>query len=311
VSALHESLADYLRMRRRLGYKLDGAERLLGDYLVYLDVRGDRLITSENALGWATLPAGCQISWWARRLSHVRCFARYLHALDAAHQIPPVDSLARGSRRATPYMYSDQQIAGLLNAAGTLRYSQQRATARTLVGLLSVTGMRVGEALRLDLGDLDLRHGTLMVRNSKFGKSRLLPLHPSTVTALRRYLRRRGQHPRAALTEAVFISMHGRRWDHSAFNRTFHRLLDRAEIRPRSATCRPRPHDLRHSFAVRALLDWYRSGEDVPARLPLLSTYLGHVKPSDTYWYLQAAPELLALAAARLERSESPQRGAS
>src|SRR5262249_5452542 len=149
-----------------------------------------------------------------RRLSHVRCFARYLHALDAAHQIPPVDSLAHGSRRTTPYPYSDQQIAGVLDAAGAPRYSQPRATARTPGGLPSVTGMRVGEALRLDRGDLDLRHGTLTVRNSKFGKSRLVPLHPSTVRALRRYLRRRDQHPHGALTEAVFISMHGRRWDH-------------------------------------------------------------------------------------------------
>lgn len=308
MSALHESLADYLRMRRQLGYKLHGAERLLGDYVDYLEVRGERLITRENALLWATRPAGCQVSWWTRRLSHVRCFARYLHALDPDHQVPPGDLLPRQSRRTTPYLYSDEQIRSMLEGAGTLRYSLQRATAGTLIGLLSVTGMRVGEALRLDRGDLDLRRGTLIVRDSKFGKSRLLPLHPSTVRALRRYLRRRDRHPRAALTEAVFISMHGHRWDHSAFNRTFHTLLERAGIGPRSANCRPRPHDLRHSFAVATLLDWYRSDVDVPARLPLLSTYLGHVKPSDTYWYLQAAPELLALAAGRLERSQGDAR---
>jgi integrase/recombinase XerD len=302
MTALHESLSDYLRIRRHLGYKLECAERLLSGYLEYLETRGERLVTTETALAWATLPTGRSVQWWAFRLSQVRCFARYLHGLDPAHQVPPADLLPRRTRRSTPYLYSDQEIAALLDATGTLKLPLQRATYRTLIALLSVTGMRVGEALRLDRRDLDLRHGTLTVRQSKHGKSRLLPLHASTVRALRRYLRQRDQHPRAAEIEAVLMSTRGVRVDHSDVNRTFRELLKRAGIGSRSASCRPRPHDLRHSFAVSTLLDWYRAGVDVPARLPLLSTYLGHTQPRDTYWYLQAAPELLALAAGRLER---------
>ncbi|MGH2903497.1 MAG: tyrosine-type recombinase/integrase [Solirubrobacteraceae bacterium] len=303
MKTLHESMEDYLRIRRHMGYKLDRAEHLLSDYLRYLDARDERLITIENAVAWATLPADCEIAWWAFRLSQVRCFARYLHALDPAHQVPPADLLPRRSRRSTPYLYSEMEIAALLDATGTLKLPLQRATYRTLIALLSVTGMRVGEARRLDRGDLDLRHGALTVRNSKFNKSRLLPLHPSTVSAMRGYLRQRDQHPRAGNTDAVFMSTRGTRLDHSDVNRTFRKLLKHAELGSHSASCRPRPHDLRHSYAVRTLLDWYRADLDVPARLPLLSTYLGHVQPSDTYWYLQAAPELLGLAAGRLERS--------
>ena len=246
MNALHESLANYLRIRRHLGYKLDRAEQLLSGYLEYLETRGERLVTTENALAWATLPSGRSVQWWAFRLSQVRCFARYLHALDPAHQVPPVDLLPRRTRRSTPYLYSDQEIVALLEVTGTLKLALQRATYRTLIALLSVTGMRVGEALRLDRGDLDLRHRTLTVRESKFGKSRLLPLHPSTVRALRRYLRQRDQHPRAARTEAVFMSTRGTRVDHSDVNRIFRKLLRRAGIGSRSASCRPRPHDLRH-----------------------------------------------------------------
>jgi integrase len=219
--------------------------------------------------------------------------------------VPPADLLPRRTSRSTPYLYSEAEIAALLEATATLKLPLQRQTYRTLIALLSVTGMRVGEALRLDRCDLDLRHGTLTVRKSKLGKSRLLPLHPSTVDALQGYLRQRDQHPRAKTTEALLLSTRGARVDHSDVNHTFRKLLKQTGIGSRSGSCRPRPHDLRHSFAVNTLLDWYRAGVDVAARLPLLSTYLGHTQPSDTYWYLQAAPELLELAAGRLERSRA------
>ena len=201
-------------------------------------------------------------------------------------------------------MYTDEEIAALLAAAGTLRFPLRVATFRTLLGLLAVTGLRVGEAIRLDRGDLDVAHGLLLVRESKFGKSRELPLHETTVRALQRYLRRRPRlHPRPRpQTEALFLSLAGTRLRYCNVNWTFLRLARQAGLEPRSAACRPRLHDLRHSFAVRTVLDAYRAEADVQARLPLLSTYLGHVDPGATYWYLSAAPELLALAGERLER---------
>jgi integrase len=303
MSPLHDELADYLKIRRALGYKLERAGKLLPQYLDYLDARGERLVTIENALAWATLPAG-DANWWAFRMSVVRGFASFLHALDAAHQVPPTDLLPRRSRRMTPYLYSDQEIRALMAAARSLRSPLRQATYRTLIGLLSVTGMRVGEAIRLDNDDVDLRHGVLTVRETKFGKSRELPIHRSTVSALRAYLRLRDRHQPTRVSDAVLISPAGTRLLYCNVSHTFIELVKRAGLRPRSARCRPTLHGLRHSFAVRTLLDWYRSGLEVQPRLPLLSTYLGHVHPKDTYWYLTAAPELLQLAAGRLERSQ-------
>lgn len=295
-------LADYLRIRRSLGYKLERAEKLLGQFLDYLERLGADRVTVEQALAWAQLPAG-DANWWASRLSAVRGFAAYLHALDPAHELPPADLLPRRPRRATPYLYSDQELAALIAATSGLRSELRQATYRTLIGLLAVTGMRVGEAIRLDRDDLDLQHGVLTVREGKFGKSRELPLHPSTVKALRTYLRRRDRHEPGPETPAVLISPAGTRLLYCNVNHTFLGLVKQAGMRPRSASCRPRLHDLRHTFAVRTLLEWYRAGVDVQARLPLLSTYLGHVHPGATFWYLSAAPELLTLAGGRLERA--------
>jgi integrase len=303
MSPLRDQLADYLTIRRSLGYRLERAEKLLAQFVDHLDALGAERVTVEQALAWARLPAGGDANWWAFRLSAVRGFAAYLHALDPTHEVPPADLLPRRPRRATPYLYSDREIAALLDATGGLRSELRQATYRTLVGLLSVTGMRVGEGIRLDRGDVGLRHGVLIVRESKFGKSRELPLHASTVQALRCYLRLRDRHGPAPETPALLISPAGTRLLYCNVSHTFLGLVDRAGLRSRSAACRPRLHDLRHTFAVRTLLEWYRAGVDVQPRLPLLSTYLGHVHPNDTYWYLSAAPELLALAGERLEHS--------
>ncbi len=186
-------------------------------------------------------------------------------------------------------------------AAGTLRSPLRAATYQTLIGLLAVTGLRVGEAIRLDRDDIDWNQGLLIVRNSKFGKSREIPLHETAVRALRDYSRERDQLYRAPSVPAVFISTAGTRLLYCNVNWTFLRLVHRAGLKPRSGSCRPRLHDLRHSFAVRTLLEAHQSGSDVKVRLSLLSTYLGHVDPAATYWYLSAAPELLALAGHRLD----------
>jgi integrase len=303
MSPLGQSLADYLRIRRALGFKLERAEKLLAQYLEHLDRRGEEHVTVDNALGWATMPAAGSGSWWAFRLSVVRGFATYLHALDPTHEVPPADVLARRQRRAIPYPYSDREIAALIAATAALRGRLRQATYRTLIGLLAVTGMRVGEAIGLDRPDLDLRHGVLTVHNSKFGKSRELPLHPSTVAALRGYLRVREAHRHADVSNALLISPAGTRLLYCNVHATFRQLRRDAGLRPRSTTCRPRIHDLRHRFAVCTLLDWYRAGVEVQPRLPLLSTYLGHVHPKDTYWYLSAAPELLRIAGQRLQNA--------
>jgi integrase len=204
--------------------------------------------------------------------------------------------------RATPYLYSDDEVTSLLAVAATLRTTYRVATYRTLIRLLAVTGMRVGEALALDREDIDVPQRVLTIRHTKFGKSRELPVHPSTVAALRHYLQR-DDRPRAATrTAAVFVSLAGTRLRYCNVHWTFHRLVRRAGLTPRSVTCRPRIHDLRHRFAVCTLLDAYRSGADTQTRLHHLSTYLGHVDPVQTYWYLSAAPELLQLASDRLQR---------
>lgn len=304
MSRLRDSLGDYLTIRRALGYKLERAEKLLGQFIDYLEGLGVEQVTVERALAWARLPAG-GVNWFAFRLSVVRGFAAYLHVLNPAHEVPPADLLPRRQRRATPYLYSDQEIAALIGAASSLRSALRVATYQTLIGLLAVTGMRVGEAIRLDRDDLNTGAGVLTVRNSKFGKSRELPLHATTTQALRVYLRSRDRLLPTPKTDALLISPAGTRLLYCNVSHTFLGLVDRAGLRPRSASCRPRLHDLRHSFAVRTVLDWYRADVDVQARLPLLSTYLGHVHPANTYWYLSAAPELLSLAGERLERAQA------
>ncbi len=302
MSPLRRALIDYLAVRRALGYKLARAEKLLGQFLTYVEDREEAHLRLATMVAWATQPVGAHRGWWAHRLSTVRGFASHLHAIDPATDVPPTDLLPWQRCRATPYLYSDDEVAAVMAAAVMLRTPHRVATYRTLIGLLAVTGMRVGEALALDRDAIDAGEDVLTVRHAKFGKSREVPVHPSTVDALRHYLRCRDRPPAATRTPAVFVSTAGTRLLYCNVQWTFHRLVRRAGLRPRSAACRPRLHDLRHRFAVDTILDSYRHGGDTSARLSLLSTYLGHVDPSHTYWYLSAAPELLGLAGDRLQR---------
>lgn len=300
MSVLRQALADYLAIRRSLGYKLTRPEKLLGQFITYLEDAGAATVTADHALAWAILPGG-DANWHAHRLSVVRGFAAYLRTIDPSAQVPPAGLIPSRPRRATPYLYSGADITALIAAAASLRFRLRVATYQVLIGLLAVTGMRVGEAIRLDRADVDLAGGVLTVRQAKFGKTRLLPLHPTTVTALRGYLRLRDRlHPQPT-TPAVFISPAGTRLLYCNVHATWKLLVASAGLKARSAACRPRIHDIRHSFAVASLLDAYAAGRDGQARLALLSTYMGHTDPSHTYWYLSAAPELLALAGQRLE----------
>jgi integrase len=300
-ATVRAELDRYLVIRRAVGFKLARSELLLTDYIGYLEAIGAEAITTENAVAWASLPPNGSSSWWGQRLSVVRAFARHLHVIDPAHEVPPAGLLPARTHRAVPYLYSDADIAALMAAARQFPSPLRAATFETLVGLLAVTGLRIGEALRLDRDHVDLAEGVLCVRKTKFGKSREVPLHPSTVDALVAYALERDRLCRRPADPSFFVSTAGTRLLYCNAHLGWLELVRRAGLQPRSTKCRPRPHDLRHSFAVRTLLGWYRDGADVAARLPLLSTYLGHVHPANTYWYLSAAPELLSLVAARLE----------
>lgn len=308
MNDLRAELRNYLTIRRAVGFKLRRAELLLSDFVGYLEAAGIDTITTEVAFAWASLPRNASVTWWGHRLSVVRGFARHVNAVDASHQVPPTGLLPARTHRATPYLYSDADIAAVMAAAGRLRSPLRAATLQTLVGLLVVTGLRIGEALRLDRSDVDVTFGVIRVRETKFGKSREVPLHSSTVDALVAYANHRDRLCPRPREQAFFISTAGTRLLYCNVHLAWQNLIHSAGLQRRSATCRPRPHDVRHSFAVRTLLGWYRDGADVAAHLPLLSTYLGHVHPGNTYWYLSAAPELLTLVADRLERPDEARR---
>jgi integrase len=300
MTSLDQRVQDYLRTRRALGFKLEREGRLLADFAAFSAQAGAETVTIDVALAWATQPQGASPVWIGQRLSTVRGFARYLHAIDPDAEIPPTDLYPVRTRRATPYLYTDADIVALMAAARALRNPLKAATFATFIGLIAACGLRGGEAMRLNRDDLDPDRAVLIIRDSKFGKSRQLCLHPTTVHALQDYRLRRERLCPLPTTASLFVSTTGARLCHATVQPTFRDLLRRAGI-TRTAASRPRIHDLRHSFAVKTLLGWYRDGHNVSARIPALSTYLGHIDPGATYWYLSAAPELLALAAQRLE----------
>jgi integrase/recombinase XerD len=307
MTALRDHLEDYLTLRRSLGYKLDRPGQMLRGLVSYLEAAGAATITTAHALAWATEPASADPTWWRARLAAARGLARYLAPLVPGTEVPPPGLLpGPASRRAVPYLYSGAEVAALMTAARAIRTPLRAATYQTLIGLLAATGMRAGEAIGLDRGDLDAGHGLLTIRGAKFGKSRQLPLHPSALAALAGYAQLRDHERPQPASPAFFVSVTGTRLIYNNVHRTFHQLTKAAGLRPRSAACRPRIHDLRHAFAVTALARWYADGGDVAARLPLLSTWLGHADPAGTYWYLTGTPELLALAAARLDQQGEP-----
>lgn len=299
MSALREAVEDYLTMRRSLGFKLADHGWLLTDLVRHLEQAGATTITTELTLEWATRSSGTQ-TWHAAKLSVARGFARYLHTLDPATEVPPTGLLSYRRRRTRPYLYSDTDLDRLLSAALALTPALRAATYYTLLGLVAVTGLRVGEAIRLDRDDVDLQAGLLRVWVSKFGKSREVPLHPSTVTVLASYAGQRDRLCPRLKAPSFFLTTWGTRPHVSVVHKTFRTLCQRSGLDDPRTPGRPRVHCLRHTFAVRTLLDWYAAGADVQARLPWLSTYLGHVEPASTYWYLSAAPELMSTAAERL-----------
>lgn len=301
MSTLRQQAGRYVAMRRTLGFKMDTQADLLMSFVRYAEQAGAAAVTTDLAVAWARLPGNAQPIRWSHRLGVVRCFARHLQALDPATEIPPTDLLAARQNKLTPYLYSPADITALMDAAGGLTPPLRAALYRTLIGLLTVTGMRPGEAIRLDVSTVDLDIGQITITGSKFGKSRQVPLHPTTVQALRDYTRLRDQRFPVARSPSFLVTSIGTRPHRVTVQKGFADLVDTIGLQPSPGGRRPRLHDLRHTLAVATLRDWYQTGADVQARLPVLSTFLGHVDPKSTYYYLHAAPELLALAAQRLE----------
>lgn len=294
---LRRAVDDYVTLRRALGYQLRGYERYLRDLVADLERAGAEAVTIELAVAWAAKPAGAPPVQWKARLGIARGFARYLQTLDPATQVPPINLLAYRRLRPAPYIYRPEEIHALLDASDTLRPPLRAATYRALLGLLAVTGMRVGEAIALDRGDVDLRERRLLIRDAK-GGGRQLALHASTAQALRDYGALRDRLCPRPKTPSFFVSSVGTRVIYQCVWETFGTLRATAGLDARRPV--PRAHDLRHSFAVQTLVDWHRTGVDVAARLPLLGAWMGHRHPASTYYYLQADPQLLALAAQRL-----------
>jgi site-specific recombinase XerD len=291
---------EYLAMRRSLGYTLRGNGRMLLAFADRLNAAGHATITVSAALAWAIEPKDATPAHWSRRLGVVRVFARHLHTLDPRCEIPPTDLLPSPAHRPTPYIYTADEVAALVHAAGTIAAPMPAATCQTVISLIAASGLRLGETLALDRGDVDLDAALLTVVG-KNKHTRLIPLHPTTVEMLACYTARRDRLCPTATSASFFLTTNGHRPLQRGLQQTFAKLLVLAEIPTPAGRRRPRIHDLRHTFAVNTLIGWYRSGADVAARMPILSTFLGHSAPEATYWYLQATPELLALAAARLE----------
>jgi integrase/recombinase XerD len=301
MTDLRCAVSDYLIVRRRLGFALKEAEQDLTRFVEFMDRAGTEHVTSELALSWAmSVPA--HPNRWRRRLGVVRDFARYLGTIDPQTQIPSEDLLTASLPRVAPYIYSDAEIEALMRAASALTPRLRAATLETLIGLMAVIGLRAGEALGLDRAAVDLQNGLLHVRSGKWGRQREVPLHDTTARALRDYGQVRDQFLPQPATAAFFVSDRGSRMTANIFNRWFVKLIKQVGLEGAGQRGRPRPHDLRHAYAVHTLIDWYQADEDINAKLPLLSTILGHADPASTYWYLQASPELLALARDRLER---------
>jgi integrase/recombinase XerD len=283
-----------------LGFILEDHGRVLPDFVDYLDRHGAEHISTELALAWATRPENTSPVWWRQRLSMVRGFAQYLHTIDAATEVPPHDLLPARQPRIAPYLYSDADIDALMSATRSLHPTLRAATYETFIGLLLVTGLRLGEALALDRADLDRDRNQLRVRHAKRG-GRLIPLHATTIAALDHYLDCVDHHFPEPQSPSLFVSIRGTRMNRNSMHATFPGLIDRAGLTGRGQRVRPRIHDLRHSFAVRQILDWHHRHVDIDARIPLLSSVLGHSDPVSTYWYLEASPELFAIVGQRLD----------
>ncbi len=306
MSPLSQHVEDYLRLRRSLGFKLERAGRLLPQLVGYLEAAGAETITSELAISWARQPAHTRPNHWAQRLAVVRGFARYLQTIIPTTEVPPPGVFPARRYRPSPYLWSQGDICRLLEQARALHPPLRAASYQALFGLLAVSGMRVGEAIGLQRDDVDLGTGVITIREAKFDRTRLVPLHPTATEALCRYVAERDRLCPSPTSAVFFVSSVGTAFNRSGVAKTLRQITTSMGIR--TASVRPRAHDLRHSFAVDTLVRWHRSGMNINQHIAVLSIYLGHVSPADTYWYLSATPELMELTAERLHARFGAQR---
>ena len=295
----------YLSIRRRLGADLSTEERILRRFTNFADKDGAEYVDTRLIMRWLeSLPAASPGTRGAR-FRAARQFALWLHGMDSRHEVPPQGLVPAHVQRVHPHIYSDAEILAIVEHAKTLPsvYGSRGLTCSTLFGLIAVTGLRINEALSLDQGDLDIETGVLRVRFGKLGKERLLPLDRTVVRQLERYGRERDRLL-GLRSEAMFVTCDGHRLGDCGARYNFALVCQQIGLRQRQSQKRhgrgPRIHDLRHTFAVRTMLNWYRSGHDVGREMIKLTTWLGHASPANTYWYLEAVPELLELASARI-----------
>jgi integrase len=305
MSKLHNGVDEYLAMRRSLGFALHGYDTMLHDCVTFVERHGDGVLTTELVLRWATYRAEVSQAWWYHQLGVARSFARFWSAKDSRTEVPPLGLLPKKRKRRKPYLYTEGDVARLIQAASTIRSRAPLwpATMATLVGLLAATGMRIGEALTLDDSDFDRDTKVLLVRRAKFGKTRLVPLHSTMCSALCKYVRQRDRWHASAPQSPLFPSATSKRLTYGQVHETFGVLLEHAGLPCPHDRTGPGLHDFRHRFAINTLLRWYRAGLDIERYIFSLSTYLGHGRVVDTYWYLSAVPELMGLARRRLERA--------
>jgi integrase len=307
MSQIRQAVEEYLQLRRGLGFQLRGPGRLLHRFAAFAEQQKATHLTTALALRWAQQPADAKPATWAVRLQTVRRFAIWLGASDGRTEVPPAGLLRGRSERTRPYLYSDAEIANLVRAAGQIPSPAglKGRTFATIFGLLAVTGMRISEALALDREDVDLPEGILRIRRSKFGKSRLVAVQESTRTILADYANARDRVVPRPASAGFFLCEGGNRVTVWASRYNFAKVSRQVGLRAATKDWRhghgPRLHDMRHRFAACTLLEWYRAGIEVEREIPKLATYLGHVHINETYWYLEAVPELLELATRRLE----------
>ena len=306
MKILKNAVDEYITMRRGLGYKLKYESKALSDFVAFLEREGSSHITTKLAISWAIIPKNVQRNWWAKRLSMVRNFAKYMSAINPETEIPPLDLLPCRYQRPTPHIFTNDEVVQILDAAKNLPpiTGLRRWTYYYFFGLLSVTGLRLSEAINLDCKDVDLCQNILSIRDTKFNKSRLVPIHTSTSNKLKKYTQRRDTFLNKRSRNSFFVSENGKPLKVPTVLWTFRKIFKQLDLKSISGSTGPRSHSFRHTFTVETLLNWYQSGMDVEQCMPRLSTFLGHTCVTNTYWYLSAVPELLALTTALLEKRE-------
>jgi len=299
MKRLSDLLDDYLQIRRKFGVKYKSEGRYLRNFVSYAKQKSAYYITTDIALDWAVKPKDVLPSQGAKRLGVVRLFAKYLKTIDSRNMVPSLELLPFPYRRKSPYIYTDNEINNLLEAAGKLKSKNglRAKTCTAFFGMIAVTGMRVCEAISLDRKDVDFANRVLTIHRTKFGKTRLVPIHPTSVSKLEEYAFFRDQIFPKPTSTSFFISSTGKRLTDYAMRYSFIKCSQQIGLRCKVDSRGPRLHDLRHSFSVKTMLRWYKEGANVEQQIPKLSTFLGHVSVKCTYWYLSANPELLQLAA--------------